>query len=284
MKLQSIFVSYLLLPIISLLLVIIMSIFNKNNTLRSTKEIILFILGFSLLIALPGLFAFIEISFIPLYYSIIQIVYFFIGFYYHKKIDSFFDQRDQLFAKSMMILITTIILCLGSFLFSILFNYFGELDYGLIASTCTYPIIIPIFFNWAYKALLNIPSEIYKIWKYDNYYKDPFFSSEAIDRIIVLELELSKRIEDSENFKVKAKAPLNFLFGDWFQMFIHDHNIKYSEKPISYSTDGAADGWIFYTKPTIIQGKKYIDFEKSIEDNDLTNENITIVCKRVSIV
>jgi len=284
MNLQSIFVSYLLLPIISLLLAIVLIFFNKKNTLATAKDIILFILGFSFLIAIPGLFAFAEISFIPLYYSIVQIVYLFIGFYYQQKIDSFFDQTNQLFSKSMMILMTIITLCLGSYLFSLIFNYWGELDYGLIASTCTYPIIIPMFLNWTYKALLNIPSEIYKIWKYNNQYNDSFFSSEAIDKIIVIELELSKQIDDLENIKVKAKAPLNFLFGDWFQMFIHDHNIKYSDKPISYSNDKTADGWIFYTKPTLIQGKKYIDFEKSIEDNELTNENITIVCKRVSIV
>lgn len=284
MKLQSIFVSYLLLPIISLLLAGVAIILNKKNTRSNTKEIIIFILAFSLLLALPGLFTFSEISFIPLYYSIVQIVYLFIGFYYQQKIDSFFDQTNKVFYKIMVVLTTIITLCLGSYLFSMIFNYFGELDYGLIASTCTYPIIIPIFLNWTYKALMNIPSEIYKIWKYDNQYKESFFSSETIDRIIVLELELSKRIDDSDNYKVKAKAPINFHFGDWFQMFIHDHNIKYSEKPISYSTDGTPDGWIFYTKPTLVQGKKYIDFEKSIKDNDLTNENITIVCKRVSIV
>jgi hypothetical protein len=284
MKLQSIFVSYLLLPIISFLLAIILLFFNKINTFANTKDIILFVLGFSLLIAIPGLFTFAEVSFIPLYYTIVQIVYLFIGFFYQQKLDSFFNQADQLFSKSMMILTTTIILCLGSYIFSLIFNYFGELDYGLIASTCTYPIIIPVFLNWAYKALLKIPSEIYKIWKYNNQYNDTIFSSEAIDKIIVIELELSKNIDDLENIKVKAKAPLTFLFGDWFQMFIHDHNIKYSEKPISYSSDGTPDGWIFYTKPTLTQGKKYIDFEKSIEDNELTNENITIVCKRVSIV
>lgn len=284
MKLQSIFVSYLLLPLISIFLTAILFILNNENKITDTKKLLFLIIGFSIALALPGLFTFTEINFIPLYYSIVQILYLFIGFYYQQKIDSVLNNSNQLITRSMIALSTIIILCLGSYLFSIIFNYFGEFDYGLIASTCTYPIIIPIILKWTYKALLNIPSEIYKVWTYDTQYKETFFSSEAIDKIIVIELELSKKIDDTDSIKVKAKAPLNFLFGEWFQMFIHDHNVKYAENPILYSNNGVSDEWIFYTKPSLLQGKKYIDFEKSIEDNQLTNENITIVCKRVSIV
>lgn len=283
MKLQSIFVSYLLLPIVTLFLIALFYVFNKKNNLVHTKNILIASILFSLLIALPSVFTFTGVRFIGLYYPIIQIVYLFLGFYYVKKIESFFTDKKSPYTKPIMILITLIIICLGSFLFSLFFNYFGELKYGLIASTCTYTFIIPLFIDWAYKSLLSLPSEIYKIWKYDNGYTDSFFSSEAIDKIIVLELELSKKIENEENIKVKAKAPLNFKFGEWFQMFIHDHNIKYAEMPISYSTNTVLDGWIFYTKPTFIQGKKYIDFEKTIEENQLTNDNTTIICKRVSI-
>jgi hypothetical protein len=223
------------------------------------------------------------VRFIGLYYPIIQIVYLFFGYYYLMKLESFFTDKDSPYVKPIMILISIIILCIGSFLFSLFFNYFGELHYGLIASTCTYTFILPLFVDWAYKALLNIPSGIFKIWKYNNAYNESVFSSEAVDKIIVLELELSKQVENEDNIKVKAKAPLNFQFGDWFQMFIHDHNIKYAEKPISYKTNNIPDGWIFYTKPTFVQGKKYIDHEKTIEENQLTNENTTIICKRVSI-
>lgn len=284
MKVQSLFVNYLLLPIVSFLLTVALVIFNKKNSLTDAKKIIKFIIVLSLILALPGLLTFTEINFIPLYYSIIQIIFLFIGFYYQQKLDSFFDQSNQLFSKSMMGLVSIIILCAGSYLFSLFFNYFGEFDYGLIASSCTYTIMIPLILNWAYKALLKIPSEIYKVWKYNTQYKEAFFSSEAIDKIIVIELELSKKVDDAENIKVKAKAPINFLFGEWFQMFIHDHNVKYAETPILYSNNGQSDEWIFYTKPTLIQGKKHIDFEKTIEDNQLINENTTIVCKRVSIV
>jgi hypothetical protein len=283
MKLQSIFVSYLLLPIVAIILIVIFFLINKKNSIVNTKSVIIACILFSLLIALPSIFTFTGVRFIGLYYPIIQIVYLFFGYYYLMKLESFFTDKDSPYVKPIMILISIIILCIGSFLFSLFFNYFGELHYGLIASTCTYTFILPLFVDWAYKALLNIPSGIFKIWKYNNAYNESVFSSEAVDKIIVLELELSKQVENEDNIKVKAKAPLNFQFGDWFQMFIHDHNIKYAEKPISYKTNNIPDGWIFYTKPTFVQGKKYIDHEKTIEENQLTNENTTIICKRVSI-
>jgi hypothetical protein len=283
MTLQSIFVSYLLLPIVAIILIVIFFLINKKNSIVHAKSVIIACILFSLLIALPSIFTFTGVRFIGLYYPIIQIVYLFFGYYYLKKVESFFTDKDSPYVKPIMILISIIILCIGSFLFSLFFNYFGELRYGLIASTCTYTFVLPLFVDWAYKALLNIPSGIFKIWKYNNAYNDSFFSSEAVDKIIVLELELSKQVENEDNIKVKAKAPLNFQFGDWFQMFIHDHNIKYAEKPISYKTNNIPDGWIFYTKPTFVQGKKYIDHEKTIEENQLTNENTTIICKRVSI-
>jgi hypothetical protein len=283
MTLQSIFVSYLLLPIVAIILIVIFFLINKKNSIVNTKSVIIACILFSLLIALPSIFTFTGVRFIGLYYPIIQIVYLFFGYYYLMKLESFFTDKDSPYVKPIMILISIIILCIGSFLFSLFFNYFGELHYGLIASTCTYTFILPLFVDWAYKALLNIPSGIFKIWKYNNAYNESVFSSEAVDKIIVLELELSKQVENEDNIKVKAKAPLNFQFGDWFQMFIHDHNIKYAEKPISYKTNNIPDGWIFYTKPTFVQGKKYIDHEKTIEENQLTNENTTIICKRVSI-
>src|SRR4051812_21353568 len=119
MKLQSIFVSYLLLPIISILLTLVLIIFNKGNALAETKKLIFCILGFSLLLALPGFLTFTDINFIPLYYSIVQILYFFIGFFYQQQVDALFDQSNQLFSKSMTVLVTIIVFCLGSYLFSI---------------------------------------------------------------------------------------------------------------------------------------------------------------------
>lgn len=283
MKLQSTFVSYLLLPVICFFIGLATIVLNKKNSFVSNKTLIIFCLLFSIIIALPGIFSLANESFPKFYYNLIQVVYFILGFFYVKKIDSFFKSEKEYINKSLIILVSLMILTLGSYLFSLIFNYIEGLNYGLIASTCTYTIIIPVFIKWTYQASLKIPSPIFKVWTYNPLKKESNYSSDTIEAIVVLELELSKQIFDKEYVKVKAKAPLNYVFGDWFQLFIHDHNIKYSESPINYlHMENKLDEWIFYTKPSLFKSKTNVDFEKTIEQNNLTNELTTIVCKRVN--
>lgn len=204
-----------------------------------------------------------------------------IGYFYMNKTMLFFASDNEAVNRLMILLTTTAILCLGSYLFSLIFNFAGDFKYGIIASTCTYTILLPVLFKWTYTALLNIPSEIYKIWKYSPTYNEPEFTSETVEKIMVLELELSKNPDDTDLIKVKAKAPALFVFGDWFQLFLNDYNSKYFEHPIQYqSTTGEMYNWIFYVKPSISSGKKYIDHEKSILNNNI-DERFTIICKRV---
>lgn len=283
MKSQSIFVSYLLLPIISFFLGLAVVILKKRNTLINNKNLITLCLLYSLLIALPGIFSLSDESFPKIYYNVMQVIYFLLGFVYIKKITAILKNEKEYIVKAMIILTTLLILCIGSYIFSIVFNYFGKMNYGLIASTCTYTLFIPVFITWSYKSSLQIPSPILKIWKYDPSKKEINYSSDTTEEIIILEIELSKNISDEELVKVKAKAPLNYKFGDWFQLFIDDHNTKYSESPINYfDLDNKLDDWIFYTKQSLLKNKKIIDFEKTIEENNLKNDSPTIVCKRVN--
>lgn len=283
MKIKDIFVSHLLYPLISLLLVTIMLIMNKKNNFLSNRALIVFILVSSLIVALPGIATLAGLSFMPTFYLITQCVFVLLGYFYMEKIFDYFSGSNEIMNKFMIVLTTLCILTLGSYLFSLIFNYLGDFDYGLWASTCTYTLILPMLFKWSHTALLNIPAEIYKIWKYDLNYVDPLFTSETSEKIVVLKVELSKHPEDTEYIKVKARAPHSFTFGDWFQMFIHDYNIKYHESPICFQQEnGEMYGWIFYTTPSLVQGKRYIDFEKTIAENGLAEDDAqSVICKRV---
>lgn len=281
MKTKDLFVTHLLFPIITLVMVAAMIIINKKDALLSTKALIAFVLIGSLVIALPGVATLLGPGYIPLIYIYIQIIYIGIGYIYMTKVTSYFSGEDEWYNKGMILLCTLAILCLGSYLFSLVFNYLGEFSYGLMASTATYTFILPLLVKWAYNALLEIPTEIFKIWKYNPHYREPDFTSETIDIIRLLEVELSKTPDDQNLIKVKAKAPVMFTFGDWFQMFIHDYNQKYLENPIHYkSNDGELYSWIFYIKPSVSMSKKYIDHEVSIAENGI-EEKYTIICKRV---
>ncbi|HRG52222.1 MAG TPA: TssN family type VI secretion system protein [Bacteroidia bacterium] len=281
MNAKNIFVTHLLLPIVSAIATTIAFILNKKNAFLTNKKFILFVLISSLIIALPALLNFIDVLFIPQLYIITQLLFFILGYFYMTRITRMFSSENETANRVMSILSTLIILSFGSYVFSLLFNFAGDFKYGLIASTSTYTFVLPLFFRWTYISLNNIPTEIHKVWKYQMNYNEPEFSSEIAERIMVLELELTKKASDTEVVKVKAKAPTDLLFGEWFQLFLIDYNSKYFEQPIKYQNEnGELYNWIFYVKPSIGSGKKYIDYEKKITDNKL-NEKITILCKRV---
>jgi hypothetical protein len=281
MNIKNLFVNQLLLPIISVAVATVAIFVNKKNAFISNKKFIVFVLISSLIIALPAILNFLGVLFIPQLYIVNQLLFLILGYFYMNQTTRLFAGENEN-ANRLMILITTLaILGLGSYLFSLLFNVASDFKYGFIASTCTYTLILPILFRWTYISLVNIPAEIYKVWKYRMDYNEPEFSSEMVEHLMVLELELTKKASDTEVVKVKAKAPANFVFGDWFQLFLIDYNSKYFENPIKYqSENGELYNWIFYVKPSMGSGKKYIDYEKKITDNKL-NEKITILCKRV---
>lgn len=284
MNIKNLFVNHLLLPLISAVVATVALFLNKKNALISNRKLIVFTLVSSLIIALPATLNFIGVLFIPHLYVINQFLFLLFGYFYMNRTTRMFSSENETVNRLMTVLTTLTILCLGSYLFSLIFNFAGDFKYGFIASTCTYPLILPFLFRWTYISLINIPTEIHKVWKYRMDYNEPEFSSEMVEHIMVLELELTKKASDKEVVKVKAKAPSDFVFGDWFQLFLIDYNSKYFESPINYQNDnGELHNWIFYVKPTIRSGKRYIDYEKKITDNKL-DEKITILCKRVDNV
>ncbi|HSH65635.1 MAG TPA: TssN family type VI secretion system protein [Bacteroidia bacterium] len=284
MNIKNLFVNHLLLPLISAVVATVALFLNKKNALISNRKLIVFTLVSSLIIALPATLNFIGVLFIPHLYVINQFLFLLLGYFYMNRTTRMFSSENETVNRLMTVLTTLTILCLGSYLFSLIFNFAGDFKYGFIASTCTYPLILPFLFRWTYISLINIPTEIHKVWKYRMDYNEPEFSSEMVEHIMVLELELTKKASDKEVVKVKAKAPSDFVFGDWFQLFLIDYNSKYFESPINYQNDnGELHNWIFYVKPTIRSGKRYIDYEKKITDNKL-DEKITILCKRVDNV
>lgn len=281
MNIKNLFVNHLLLPIVSVVVATIALFLNKKNALVSNKRLIVFVLISSLIIALPATLNFTGVLFIPQLYIINQLVFLLLGYFYMTRMTRMFSGENETVNRLMTVLTTIVILCLGTYVFSLVFNFSGDFKYGMIASTCTYTLVLPVLFRWTYISLIDIPTEIHKVWKYRMDYNEPEFSSEMVEHIMVLELELTKKASDKEVVKVKAKAPAEFVFGDWFQLFLIDYNSKYFENPINYQSDnGELYNWIFYVKPTVGSGKRYIDYEKKITDNKLS-EKITILCKRV---
>jgi hypothetical protein len=162
-----------------------------------------------------------------------------------------------------------------------IFNLCNELQYGLWACTCLLSFMLPSLFKKTYEKYLEIPAEIYKVLKYKE--SEELSALEFLDynKLMVIELELFKNVNDPTPSKIKAKAPDNMTFGLWFRKFLSDYNKKFPLNPIEVRDHDDYFGWIFYVKRSFFHPRKYIDYELSMAENKI-KEKYTIVVKRVS--
>lgn len=271
---------YLLLPLIAVILGVAAYIVAKKNQLLNNKKLIFFCLSVCLVLALPGLLGFIDYWFMPYAYIGLQVLYFFLGWYYLtllKLMEKDIDQKPY-YIEFLFVFIPMLV---GGALFSLIFNLCNELQYGLWASTCVLTFIFPSVFRKMYRAYMEIPLEIYKIWSYDEQ-EGSLEDTEAFDneKITVVEMELFKQVSDPKPLNIKAKAQEDMLFGVWFKVFINDYNIKSSASPILYTDFDNSFGWIFYTITSVLGRKRYIDPDLSFAQNKIKEHRI-IIAKRI---
>lgn len=276
------FLEYLLLPILALLCAVGLVLINQKKGLLTVRQLLLVVLLFGLPMALAGLAGLIDLAFVPWYYLCWQAGFLALGIFYVRRLDHLLaeDQRTQpLFVH----LLTGFILLLGGYLFSLLFNFFSALNYGLWAATCLLPFYVPLLFVRAFEALLGIPNEIRKIWYYPRHAAEVMLEDADPYRLMILAVELQKRPGSGEPpVKVKARTPQDLPFGVWFQKFVDDYNYKFPDAPIQTANDNEEEyGWLFYyVRPSLFSLRHYIDADLSIAHNKLTERHL-IVAKRV---
>ena len=181
------------------------------------------------------------------------------------------------------ILVVLLITSFSYFSFSLLFDFASGLDLGGIYAKSVFFFVIPYFFMLTLDNFLRIPTPIYKVWYVNEFAEEPDFDKVNIRNIYLLSIDLMKDVNQNKTTNIRVKAPFEMKFGDWFQSFLVNYNEKYAESPIQYKfLDGTSMGWVFYTKPSLFKGKKFIDANKSILHNKL-NEKVTIVATRVKI-
>lgn len=281
MDVQSFFIRYLLFPIIFIVSTALLSIVNKKNQFLNNKKLIVIVLLTGIILALPGLLGFLSFDFMPWGYIICQIYYVVIGCLAVYLLTKYYP--EELLSRKLFIVISILVSSLLSFyLFQLAFNWLSDINFGVWAATSIATFIVPLLFWWAYVALISIPTEIYKVWKYPSSPMNIDMDHLDFDRMLVLELELYKNSNDPEPLKVKAKAPENMVFGAWFYKFIEDYNIKFPKNPVKYiSEDHEAYTWIFFIKTSFFKKNIFIDPDLDIIKNGIS-EKMTIYAKRVS--
>ena len=272
--------SYVLMPIIASIMLIIAFIFAKKNKLLSNRKLIFFVLLSSLLLCSFGLLGFIDYWFMPYVYIGLQILYLILGWYAMKFIKRTLNKQRQETPYYVEFGLCFLVMFVGGAFFSLIFNLCNELQYGIWASTCLLTFVFPSLLTKTYNVYMEIPLEIHNVWKYAHNEDLSSFESMDYNKLMVMELEIFKQINDPSPSKVKAKAPDNMPFGVWFQKFLTDYNIKFTRTPIDVM-DQKAYGWIFYIKLSFFHPRRYIDYEKTIADNKI-KEKYTIIAKRVN--
>ncbi|WP_080779322.1 TssN family type VI secretion system protein [Chryseobacterium phocaeense] len=282
---KGIFLRYILMPLIAVIMMFILGLIRKNKPAIKMKVVIIYFLLCSLCLALPGIFGFAENLFNPYWYLIAQVFYLIFGIIHVNLLHRYF--RKHIDSLGMSILFESILsltcMAFGGFLFTLIFGWISKgLGYPVMAATSISIFVVPMVFYYCYVQFISIPFDIYKTWRYSPDQKLPDFEGADFDRLMVLNVELSKNLEDSNRFRIKAKTlPTGVTFGDWFYRVVDDYNHKNPSSIINLSDiDKEPYYWIFYTKKSFFSFRKYIDFDQDISANGIS-ENEVVICKRV---
>lgn len=277
--LQKLITSQLLIPIITILLGIIVIFIAKKNQLLSDKKAVFYVLLSSVLLSLPGLLGYLQVDFMPYTYIGLQVFYLIIGYFNYRLYDVYIRtlKRSPFWKKFLVLLIQ---MFLSGALFSLIFNLVNDFKYGIWASTCLVSLFVVPFFIQTFQAYLNIPIEIYKMKIYDGTNKTNTVIPIDTGTLLVYEIEVYKTTTDEKPTRLKAKSTKEMILGDWFELILSDYNQRKFSTPIEYYNLQEPYGWVFYTKPSFFLPRKYIDPDKSFQENKLSEKQLIII-KRV---
>ncbi|HEY0271776.1 MAG TPA: TssN family type VI secretion system protein [Chitinophaga sp.] len=281
MDVKPIFTSYILFPLLAMIMGAVMVVLNQKNKLMSSRRLVVTVLLTSLVLAIPGFGGALGLQFMPWGYLANQLIYLLLGILAVYLLSRHYPEALE-HRKGLVALGGLMAVALGVCLFRLAFNWLSDLDYGWLAATSMLLFLAPLAFWWAYMAMIDIPAEIYTVWYYPRQVIPMDLFDVDLDKLKVLEVELFKAVNDPSPLKVKVKAPPDMVFGTWFQQFIDDYNTKFPRSGVQFEgPEGDAYGWIFYLKPSFFKKKQFIDPDRSVAQNQI-REQYTIHARRVT--
>lgn len=284
-SIKGVFLRYILMPLFAIIMMGIMAFVRKNTPAIKLKHIIVYVLLTSFCLAIPGVLGFTGNLFNPYWYLGTQVIVLALGILHVNLLHHYFRKHFTSTTRSIIFecILTVTCLVAGGYLFTIIFKWISkDLGNPYIAATSLLTFFIPLLFYYCYVSFISIPFDIYKTWQYDPNQKPHNFQGADFDKLMVLNVELSKNSEDTQRFRIKAKTlPSGISYGDWFFRVVEDYNFKNANSKIQlFDQNNNPHYWIFYIKKSFFSSRKYIDFEKDISNNKIS-ENQVIICKRV---
>ena len=269
--------TYLIWPVLGLVLVVMGVFIAKKNALLANKRLIGYFFGAIVILVLPSLLGFLNYNFMPYGYIGLTLLYMILGCYNLKFISWIFKDQTKYIQELTITLFLTLI---GMVFFSLIFNLCNDIKYGLWASTSMLSMLFVSLFMKSYRLFLDIPTPIYKIWQFSDSESVEMYGQVDFERLKVVTLELYKKEGDKEPLRLKGKVPDDILFGVWVKCLIEDYNKKFPLSTIDYADMDGEQSWIFYRHNNVFLPKHYIDHELTVRNNQI-KENSFIVAKRV---
>lgn len=272
---QTLALTYLLFPLLGLLLVGLGIFIAKKNALLGNKRLVGYTIVTILVLTVPAILGFLDYNFMPYGYMVLSMLYLLLGWYNTRLIPWVFKNNYKYRHEAIL---TTFVLIVSMLFFILVFNLCNELKYGAWASTCLLPFILISVFMQTYRIFIAIPVPVYEVWRYETTeYQDAYFDPATLQ---VLQIELYKQESDSVPSNLSVKAPDGMVFGSWFRRMIDDYNLKSPMSPIDSYLLEDEGGWIFYIKPSLISPRRYIDFNDTVKNNRIRRHYV-VVAKRV---
>lgn len=284
-EVKGIFLRYILLPLIVILLAVLLGYLKKQVPKIKAKTITIYVLVADLCIGIPGVFGFSGNMFNPYWYLFAMLIYLFLGILHVHLLSKYFNDssRPVWFMMIFETLLTCICMLLGSYIFYLIFNLMSPFEgYAVMAATSVFIFMVPLSFYYCFIQYINIPFDIHKTWVYTMGDVNIDFQKIEFTSLLLLNIELTKTVSDGQKSRIDAKSPSDGVsVGDWFYKVVDDYNHKYPNSPI-HLTDSSKEPyyWIFYTKKSIFHFRRFIDFDKTMTENKISNHT-TVFCKRV---
>jgi hypothetical protein len=156
--------------------------------------------------------------------------------------------------------------------------FFPTRDFAF--STCVIPFLIPYVVAWVYRYYLAIPAAEYKKWYYPLGKSMPDLDLIDLSKILVIQFEFPKKLNDSAPTNFKAKAPLQMTLGELFLIFINDYNEQNATSGIQFLDEKNTPlGWHFYYRKGRFSSRYYFDPDLSFQQNNIA-DNLIIKAER----
>jgi hypothetical protein len=149
-------------------------------------------------------------------------------------------------------------------------------------TTAVLAFLIPYLVTRTLDYYLQIPRKQYKQWHYpmDRRAQDAIVDRlDTIDmsKMLVLQFEFPKTVQETKHTNFKAKAPLALLFGELFFVFLHDYNERHAEGTIDiFTPQKNPHGWVFYKKHHWWQRRRYMDPHLTFPANGILDNDIIV--------